>query len=237
MADNVEANAGSGGAVFAADEIGGVVIPRVKLVHGADGVNDGDVASGNPLPVVQTGTPALPTGAATAANQATLIGHVDGVEALLAAIQTAVENLDNAVSGSELQVDVLTMPVNARTTDSMAAALQTDAIMSGLTALTPKFAIIDAASSGDNTLVAAVASRKLRVLALVLVAAGTVNVRFESGAGGTALSGQLNLVANTGFSLGFNPVGWFETASNTLLNLELSAAISVDGMLVYVEVP
>lgn len=80
------------------------------------------------------------------------------------------------------------------------------------------------------------ASKKVRVLALFLVAAGTVNVRLESGAGGTALTGQMNLVANTGFVLPYNPAGWFETASNTLLNLELSAAISVDGALTYVEV-
>ena len=106
----------------------------------------------------------------------------------------------------------------------------------GANALTPKFAAIDAATSGDNTLVAAVASKKIRVLALFLVAAGTVNVRLESGAGGTALTGQMNLVANTGFVLPFNPAGWFETAVNTLLNLELSAAISVDGALTYVEV-
>ena len=33
-----------------------------------------------------------------------------------------------------------------------------------------------------------------------------------------------------------SPVGHFETASNTLLNLELSGAVSVDGSLVYVEV-
>lgn len=103
-------------------------------------------------------------------------------------------------------------------------------------ALTPKFAIIDAATSGNNTLVASVSSKKIRVLALYLVAAGTVNVRFEGGADGTALSGQMNLVANTGFVLPFNPTGWFETAVTTLLNLELSAAISVDGSLVYVEV-
>lgn len=106
----------------------------------------------------------------------------------------------------------------------------------GGTIVTPKFAIIDAATSGDNTLVAAVTSKKIRVLSLFLVSAGTVNVRFESGAGGTALTGQMNLVANTGFVLPYNPVGWFETASNTLLNLELSGAISVDGSLVYIEV-
>ena len=46
----------------------------------------------------------------------------------------------------------------------------------------------------------------------------------------------MNLVANTGFVLPYNPAGWFETASNTLLNLELSAAVSVDGALTYMEV-
>ena len=36
---------------FAADEIGGVMYPRTKLIHGADGVNAGDVSAANPLPV------------------------------------------------------------------------------------------------------------------------------------------------------------------------------------------
>ena len=71
---------------------------------------------------------------------------------------------------------------------------------------------------------------------MFVVSAGTVTARFESGAAGTAKTGQMNLVVNSGFVLPFNPVGWFETASATLLNLELSAAISVDGSLVYVEV-
>ena len=105
-----------------------------------------------------------------------------------------------------------------------------DTIFQGTTSRTVARAIIDAALSGDNTLLAAQGvSNKIRVHALYLVSAGTVVVRFESGAAGTALSGQMNLVANTGFVLPYNPYGWFETAANTLLNLELSAAVSVDG--------
>lgn len=50
-----------------------------------------------------SGTVSLPTGASTAARQ-------DTANTALAAIQTAVEILDNTVSGSELQVDVLTLP-------------------------------------------------------------------------------------------------------------------------------
>src|SRR3970040_14013 len=66
------------------------------------------------------------------------------------AIKTAVEILDNIVSGSEAQVDVLTQPARDRLTDNVGAALQTDIILNDTTALTPKFAVIDAATSGDN---------------------------------------------------------------------------------------
>lgn len=51
MADNFVANAGSGGATFGSDEIAGVHYSRLKLIHGADGVNAGDVSTANPLPV------------------------------------------------------------------------------------------------------------------------------------------------------------------------------------------
>jgi hypothetical protein len=39
------------GDVYASDDISGVKFPRVKLIHGADGTNAGDVSSANPLPV------------------------------------------------------------------------------------------------------------------------------------------------------------------------------------------
>jgi hypothetical protein len=52
VADNVTLNPGAGGSVAAADEISaGVYAQRIKLIHGVDGVNDGDVAKTNPLPV------------------------------------------------------------------------------------------------------------------------------------------------------------------------------------------
>jgi hypothetical protein len=51
MADDVTLNAGAGGDTLAADDIAGVKFQRVKLVIGANNTNDGDVASGNPLPI------------------------------------------------------------------------------------------------------------------------------------------------------------------------------------------
>ena len=66
--DNVTADAGAGGATFAADDIGGVHYPRTKIAWGVDGAAV-DASASNPFPVVQIGTPALPTGAATLAEQ------------------------------------------------------------------------------------------------------------------------------------------------------------------------
>ena len=53
MADNVGYTPGSG-AVVAADEIGGVLYQRAKVVHGADGVAV-DTSAENPLPVGAVG--------------------------------------------------------------------------------------------------------------------------------------------------------------------------------------
>lgn len=97
-------------------------------------------------------------------------------------------------------------------------------------------AVIDNATSGDNTIVAAVSGKKIRVLSVVLVSAGSMTVRFESGAGGTALTGQMTVAAGSGFAPGYDPHGHFETAAGELLNLELSAATSADGWLTYVVV-
>lgn len=54
MADNFQTNSASGGDVFGADDISSVKYPRLKIIIGADGTNDGDVSSANPLPAVVT---------------------------------------------------------------------------------------------------------------------------------------------------------------------------------------
>ena len=191
---------------------------------------------------------ALNTGTRSAGTQRVTIATNDlvpvtGTITAVTAITNALPAGTNAIgklaanSGVDIgDVDVTTLPARVATTDGVGAFLATNSIMNGVTALTPRFVVIDHATSGDNTILSAVVSRKIRVLSCFLVSAGAVNVRFESGASGTALTGQMNLTTNSGFVLPFNPVGWFETASNTLLNLELSGAISVDGSLTYVEV-
>jgi len=119
-----------------------------------------------------------------------------------------------------------------------AVGLATSALYANdTTPLLPKFAKIDAATSGDNTLVAAVTGKKIRVLAGSLTMTGTaVTIRFESAAGGTALTGQMTPTQGSTITVPFCPLGHFETVAGELLNLELGGAQSVDGWLVYIEV-
>lgn len=95
-------------------------------------------------------------------------------------------------------------------------------------------AVIDDATSGNNTLIAAVTGKKICVLGAMLVSAGTVTATFQTGAGGTALTGGITLAANSGFTLPQGRACWFKTDAGDLLNLSLSDAISVDGVIVYV---
>ncbi len=104
----------------------------------------------------------------------------------------------------------------------------------------PKFANIAVASNGDNTIISAVASTKLRVLAAFVMAAADVDAYFVDGAN-TAICGDgtngMDLTANSGFVLPFNPVGWFEAASGQTLDLNLGGAVRVAGCLTYIQIP
>lgn len=114
----------------------------------------------------------------------------------------------------------------------MAAA--TDHMYSAGGALTPKFVGIAVSASGNNQVIAAVGGKKLRVLSYILVAAGTVSVKFRSAS--TDKTGAMPLVANSGIASGFCQVGHFETAVGEALNLNLSDAIAIGGHVTYIEV-
>lgn len=152
------------------------------------------------------------------------IGNVD-----IASIAAGDNNIGNVDLASAI-------PAGTNLIGIVSSSSETSTIYNGTTALTPKYAAIDVASSGNNTIVAAVTSKKIRVHQVFLNVAADVTVRWESGADGTALTGQNQVKAGSGYILPYSPVGWFETASGVLLNLELSGAVSVDGVLTYTEV-
>lgn len=85
-------------------------IPGTDLDYGGLQLNaSGDLrvdGSAVTQPVSAASLP-LPSGAATSANQTTIIGHLDGVESLLATIDADTGTIAGAVAGTEMQVDVV----------------------------------------------------------------------------------------------------------------------------------
>lgn len=108
-----------------------------------------------------------------------------------------------------------------------------DSISSSGADVTPKFVAVNLSASGD--LISAVTGKKIRVLHGLIMGAGDVTVKFQSG-GSTDLTGALPLADNVGFQIPYSPVGNFQTATSEKLNLVLSGSVDVDGWLVYVEV-
>lgn len=100
-----------------------------------------------------------------------------------------------------------------------------------------KFAVIAAASSGDNTVVAAVTGKRIHVLSYVIVAAAAVSVKWKSGAS-VDESGVMALAANGGVVVPAIAPGqgeWLVTDPGQALVLNLSGAISVGGHISYFE--
>jgi hypothetical protein len=147
---------------FAADDIGGILVPRGKLQFGVNGAAV-DVSATDPLPVVQTG--GLPEGSA-------FIGSV-------------------GISGAaEVDANILTMPGSSATTDSVTAKLDVSNLHSATTALTPKFANTGSITA-DTTIIAAVTSKKILIHAMDLevIATSSGIISITDGTGGTVLLG------------------------------------------------
>ncbi|MCK5608186.1 hypothetical protein KAR91_40265 [Candidatus Pacearchaeota archaeon] len=117
-------------------------------------------------------------------------------------------------------------------------AIQTDStgrqvLGTGQTILRAPIAV---SGQGNNELVALVGGEQIKVLSLMLSAAGAVDVRLESG-GGADLTGDVTLAA-AGDHFELSPpanvdMHHFETVAGEALDIDLSAAVYVGGYLTY----
>lgn len=88
---------------------------------------------------------------------------------------------------------------------------------------------VSASTSGDNTILAAVTGKRIRLIAAALTVAGAVNAKWQSSTAGD-LSGVYVLSASgDGIVLPYNPAGWVETVAGEALELNLSGAVAVTG--------
>ena len=92
------------------------------------------------------------------------------------------------------------------------------------------------AANGANTFIAAVASKKIRVLGYSIQASGTVTVKFADTAA-TDLSPAWTFQAREGIVMPSTPgCMWFETAAGLGVNVTLSAAVATNVSAYYVAV-
>lgn len=209
MADNIAVTEGSGKTV-ATDDISGIQYQRVKVVLGADGVNDGDVSSSNALPVSAASLP-LPTGASTAAKQPALgtagtpssdVITIQGVSSM-----TAVKVDNSAVtqpvagttaSGSSLSSNPVT--VGGRGSTALPTAVSDGQVVNTLMSKTGKIITRNVlyenlgnqqttitSSTSETTIVTADATYKLMLYGLVLTntSASATKVTIKDATSGT----------------------------------------------------
>lgn len=88
---------------------------------------------------------------------------------------------------------------------------------------------------GDNTIVAAVAGKKIRVSAISLQAMLAVTLTVKSNPGNTKI-GATALVANARMDLNVHPGFWVETNVGEALIFNVSVIGGVQGIINYIEV-
>lgn len=95
-------------------------------------------------------------------------------------------------------------------------------------------AFVNATASGNTSVVSAQGGGiRIRVLSVKVVTATTLTVKFQSAT--TDISPGESLPANGGFVMPRNVDGWFQTAANEALNINLSGAGTVGCTLTYVQ--
>ncbi len=92
-------------------------------------------------------------------------------------------------------------------------------------------AVINFSASGDNTIIAAVSAKIIRIYRIMLIAAGATNLTVKSGS--TSLTGAMAMAANGGFILDESSYAWFTGGTNENFILNSSAAVVIAGRVYY----
>lgn len=92
-------------------------------------------------------------------------------------------------------------------------------------AQTPAPAFVNATAAGATQVVAAVAGKRIRALTVVMVAKAAVDAKFQSAA--TDISATFGFAAGGTLVLPEFSSGWFQTAVNEPLNINLATAVAV----------
>ena len=111
MADNVTLNAMSGGVVVAADDVSSVFFQKIKIALGGDGVEgnlwDGKIVANSGVDI---GDVTINNGSGVNAVNIQDGGNSITVDGTVAVTNSDLTTIAGAVSGTEVQVDIVTIP-------------------------------------------------------------------------------------------------------------------------------
>jgi hypothetical protein len=117
VSDNTRLNKASSndGDWYASDDIDGIKYSRVKLIHGNDGINDGDVSASNPLPVSvgNTSTITLRTAITATQTNAALVTQAPGGQLVITEVSVAAANANTEDCSVRIGLGASTTPTGA----------------------------------------------------------------------------------------------------------------------------
>jgi len=208
------------GAVIASDDIGGAQYQRVKLTIGADGTNDGDVASGNPLPV---------TGALTDTQLRATAVPVSGT------FWQATQPVSGPLTDTQLRAAAV--PVSAASLPLPTGAATEATLDARLGSLTETAPATDTASSGLSGRLQRIAQRLTSLIALLPASLGakapTASLSVVPAAGTlTSISGTLTTggTAQDAAAANSGRTGWWIRNNHASASLWVSTlATAVQG--------
>lgn len=92
--------------------------------------------------------------------------------------------------------------------------------------------VIDAASSGSNTIIAGISGKIIKVYSLFLIVTSPVTIKFFNGTVG--LTGTMSFTAaGEGLFLDLRSLPWFTTGAGNAFNMTLGSAVQVSGRAYY----
>jgi hypothetical protein len=88
-------------------------------------------------------------------------------------------------------------------------------------------------SSGANTIAPLVENKVIKVMSMVVSAAGAVNVYLQTHTSAEAITGTIYLPTNGTVTIPFHPDGWCVTNQGEALDIVLSTGVSVGVTFTY----
>lgn len=209
MADNIEVTPGTGKTV-AADEIAGALHQRVKITIGADGTNDGDVSSTNPLPISDAGGSITVDGTVAVTNAG--ITSIDGK--ITACNTGSIAGTVTANAGTNLNTSALALEAGG----NLAAAATSLAAIDDLAASTFVTKTVDFTESQTaQTLWEPTGGKKFVICDMIVGISGAGSLTLFDGTDNAAgRVGKFFFPANVVINKGYTKPRISDTANNIL---------------------